>query len=331
MVRPYVSQGVQIGVETTSGTAVPANKKLMAYRIDPHVAVETTQYRPSGYLVPSAAAVNTEATEADFEGPIDYQNIVYPLSSIFGAATISQPASVPSPTVYEWLWNFTGKSVITPKTFSVEVGDSTRAVKFNYGAFTGMDLSIERTGDNTVSGSMMGRALTTGGTLTATPTEIEMLPVNGNHWDVFTATTGAGLTAGTKLLAIYDAGLSFGDILAAEYTLNSANTSFNSLYINEDPSFEWTMTLGADATSEGFIANMRAGTKNFIRLQATGPIIEDAFNYSITIDMCVVVTDFDAYGSNDGAYVLPTSFALAYDATWGKAMSITVRNSLSAL
>lgn len=331
MVRPYVSQGVQIGVESTSGTAVAANKKLMAYRIDPQIAVETTQHRPSGYLVPTASSVNTEQTEADFEGPIDYQNIVYPLSSLFGAATVSQPAAVPSPTVYEWTWSFTGKSVITPKTFSVEVGDSSRAVKFNYGAFSDMELSIERTGDNSVSGSMIGRALSTAATLTASPTEVELIPVYGSHWKVLSATTGAGLTSGTQLTAVYDAGLSFGDLLAAEYTLNSTNSSFNSLYSGEDPSFEWNMTLGADTTAEGFLADMRAGTKNFIRLQATGPIIEDAFNYEITIDMCVVVTDFDQYDSDDGKYVLPISFKLAYDATWGKTMNILVRNKLSAL
>jgi hypothetical protein len=331
MVRPYVSQGVQIGVESTSGTAVPANKKLMAYKIDPQIAVETTEYRPSGYLVPTASAIVTEATEADFEGPIDFNNIVYPLSSLFGAATVSQPAAVPSPTVYEWQWNFTGKGLITPKTYSVEVGDSTRAVKFSFGAFSDMELSIERTGDSTVSGSMLGRSLTTAATLTATPTEVEMIPVHNDQWNVYSAATGAGLTAGTKFNNMYSVGLSFGDILATEYTLNSANSSFNSLYINEDPSFEWNMTLAADATSEGFLASMRAGTKSFIRLQALGPIIEDAFTYEITIDMCVTVTDFDQYDSEDGMYVLPISFSLAYDATWGKSMNILVRNNIAAL
>ena len=331
MVRSYINQGVQIGVETTSGTAVPANKRLMAYTIDPQIAIETTQHRPSGFMVPSVSSVNTEQTEADFEGPIDYNNIVYPLSSIFGAATISQPAAVPSPTVYEWDWTLTGRGGVTPKTFSVEVGDSTRAAKFNYGAFTGMELSIERTGDNTVSGSMLGRELTIGATLTATPTEIPLIPVFGDHWDVFSAATAAGLSSPTQLAAVYEAGLNFGDILAAEWTLNSANNSFNSLYVNEDPTFEWNMMLGADATAEAFLTDVRAGAKRFIRLRATGPIIEDAFANEITIDMCVVVTEFEAYESNDGIYVLPITFALAYDTTWAKAMTIKVRNNLQAL
>lgn len=331
MVRSYVNQGVQVGLETTSGTTVPADKKLLAYRVDPAPVLETSQFRPSGFMVPTVSQVITDQTEADFEGPIDFTNIVYPLSSIFGDAEITQPASVPSPTVYEWAWDFTGQGAVTPNTFTVEVGDSTRASRFNYAAFTGMEMSIERRGDNTVSGSMIGRNLSTGVTLTADPDAIDVIPVNAGDFDVFMASTGAGLSAPTKLTSLYTAGLNFGDILAAEYTINSANDSFNSLYLAEDPTFEWSMTLGADAVGEGFLADIRAGTKRFIRLSATGPIIEDAYAYSIQIDMCVVVTGIDAYASEDGILALPVTFALAYDATWGSAMQILVRNNLASL
>jgi hypothetical protein len=167
-------------------------------------------------------------------------------------------------------------------------------------------------------------------TLTANPTEVPIIPVNGSHWDVFADATAEGLGE-TQLDAVYEAGLSFDDMFEQEYTLNSANRSFNSLYDAEEPGFEWTMMLGADAVAEGFLTNLRNSTKRFIRLRATGPEIASGVKHAIEVDMCVFVTDVDSYQSNDGLYVLPLTFTLAYDAAWGKAMEIRVTNTLASL
>lgn len=328
MVRSYSNIAVQIGVEAQAGQAAPANKRLMGLSLDPHAAFETQQHKPSGYKVATVSSVTTETTEADWEGPIDYKNIVYPLSSLFGAAVITKPEGATKANM--WAWTFTGKGAVAPKTFSVEVGDATRASKFSYGAFTSMDLSIDRTGENTMSGSMVGQALQVGASMTAAPTEIEIVPVNGDHWDVF-ADVDSGAIGGTQLEAVYEAGLNFGDMFSQEFTINSAKKSFTSLYDSEEPSLEWNMMLGADSVAEGYFDRLRNGQKTFIRLQATGPEIEAGHNYAIEIDMCVIPTEFDAYESNDGIYVLPINFALAYDAAWGKSMVIKVTNDLTAL
>lgn len=330
MVRSYSNIAVQIGVESSAGTAVPAIKRLMGLKLDPHASFETVQHTPSGYKVPTVSAVTSEKTEADWEGPIDYKNIVYPLSSLFGAATITQPDATEAATAYQWDWTFTGKGATTPQTFSVEVGDGARASKFAYGTFTGMDLSIERTGDNKMSGSMVGQALTTGATLTPSPTEVEIVPVNGDHWDVFADSDSATIGT-TPLASCYTADLSFGDVFKEEFVINSSKKSFNALYDAEGPKYEWSMTLGADATAEAYFDTLRNGGKTFISLKATGPVIASTVTYSIETQMCVIVTDFDAYQSQDGMYVLPISFQLAYDATWGKALTISVVNDLAAL
>lgn len=330
MVRSYVNQGVQIGKETTPGTSVAANRKLMSLKLDPKPAIETKMHRPSGYKLPTAASVISEITEADFEGPIDYRSIIYPLSSLFGAATVTQPDTVNAPTVYQWKWSYTSKNIVTPVTYSVEVGDASRAVSFTHGVFESLDLSIEPKGDNTMNGSMVGRALVTGATMTSLPTEIEIAPVDGTHWDVYADATSADL-GDTKLLALYEAGLSFSDLFAQEFTINSANSSFNSLYENEEPSFEWSMMVGADAVGEGFLTSARNSAKRFIRLAANGPIIEDDLRFGMTVDMCALVSEVDSYESNDGLYVLPLTFALAYDKTWTKALEITVINDIASL
>lgn len=331
MARAYQNVAVQIAPETTAGTAVPANKKLLGLTLDPQASMEFQQFAPSGYRVNTVNQLVSEKTEADYDGPICFNTIVYPLSSLFGKTTAVAQATTNS-AAKDWTWNFTGKGDTAIQTYSVEVGDAGRASKFAYGAFTGMELDISRTDDNTMSGSLLGQALTTGATLTASPTEVDIQPVAAGGWDVFMDTTSASIGT-TKLSTVYDANLNFGDFFAEEYTLDSTKTSYASLYDAEEPSFEWSMTVGADATGEGLITAARGGQKRFIRLVNQGAVVPSAATakYTIQIDMCVSVTEVDSYESNDGLYVLPFTFGLMYDQTWGKAMSIKVTNGLAAL
>lgn len=334
MARAAVNQGWQIGAEGTAGSATAANKKLTAYSLDPAPMIETKQHTPSGYKVPTVTQLLSEQMGADFDGLIDYRNIVYVLSSLFGPVTPTQPDSVNSPTVYEWAWSLDGKTKITPKSYSVEFGESGagNANKFTYGVFSAAELEISRTGENTIKGEMMGQELTDSATLTASPTEVDTEPVNGDHWDVYMADSGAGLSAGTQLEALYGASLNFGDLFVPEWAINSSEPSFKSLVENEEQTYEWEMTLGADAVATAMLTSTaRASAKKFFRLQATGDIIEDALAFGLTFDFCTVVTDVDKFGSEDGLYVLPVSYVLAYDPTWAKFATITVQTDIASL
>jgi len=329
-VRAYSGIGVQLGAEVTKGTTVPANRQLMGLRLDPAVSGEFVTHKPSGFYVPTISSMTSEMTEGDAEGPIDYNSIVYPLSSLFGGVT-PVAGGVGDEEAYTWTWNVEGSGSIDPKSFSFEVGDATGAKKFNYGVFTGLDLDIARQGDNTFSAPLVGRDMTSG-SMTASPTQVDIVPVNGDHWDVFADDTDTGLGS-TKLLALYDCGLSFGDLFQQEWTINSANRAYNSMFLGEDPSFEWEMTLGADAVAEAYLAQARNGGRKFIRLQASGPDIAGTSTaaYSIQIDFAAIVTEFDTYQSSDGSYALPVSMSVSYDPTWGQAMQITVVNGLATL
>lgn len=331
MARAYQNIGVQFGVETTKGTSAAANKKLLGLTVSPRPATEMAQFKPSGSRVNTVNQLVSEKTEADYEGPIDYNTIVYPLSSLFGKVTpVAQ--SAPNAAAKDWTWNFTGRGDTNAQTYTVEVGDSTTASKFTYGTFTGAELSISRTDDNMISGSMVGQALQIGQTLTASPTEIDIVPVAATSWDVYVDSTSAALGT-TKLAAVYEAGLNLSDFFSEEYTLDSTKPSFASLYDAEEPSFEWTMMVGADTTGMAYITAARNTEKRFIRLVSQGAIIPSATasKYTIQIDMCVSVTEMDAFESNDGLYVIPLTFGLMYDSGWGKAMSIKVTNGLATL
>ena len=335
MARAAVNQGWQIGAEASGGAGGPADKKLMAYSLEPAPVIETNQHTPRGYKVPTVSQLMSEHMAADYEGLIDYRNIVYLFNGLFGPVTPTQPDAVNAPTVYLWTWDLDGKTKITPKSYAVEFGEggSGNANKFTYGVFTSAEFEVGRTSENTVSGEMMGQELTTAATLTATPTEIDVEPVDGDHWDIYMADAGADLeSAPTQLEAIYAASLNFGDLYSPEWAINSSEPSFKSLFESEDQTYEWEMTLGADAVANAMLTTTaRNSAKKFFRMKATGDIIEDTLGFELGFDFCTVVTDVDSFGSEDGLYVLPMSFALAYDKTWGKFASISVQTDIASL
>ena len=325
--RSQANQAVQLGVETVAGTSVPSNKQLLGLSVTPTNSVETTQHTPSGFKVPTQSSLNTIKTEADYEGALDYQTIIYPMASIFGNPTTEEVGDES----YEHTFTFVGKGAVpNQKTYTVQVGDNTRAVEFAGAAFRSADISLSRTGENTISGSMIGRALQTNKTLTASPTELDIVPVDGLHFDVYADSSSTSLGS-TRLQKLFEGNFAIGDVLSELYVINSAEESYSALVEAEDQSYDLSLTLGADAEAESYFQKIRNGGKTFVRVKATGPLIEAGINYSIEMDMCVIVTGFDSYSSSEGAYVLPVNFALAFDPTWGKALEVRVTNTLASV
>lgn len=330
MAREYSGVAVQLGAETTKGTTAAANRQLMGVRLDPDVSGEFVQHRPSGFWVPTQSSQVTELTEGSAEGPMDFNSVIYPLASLFGKVT-PVAGSTGEEDAYTWTFNVEGSGSINPQTYTFEVGDSTGANRFNYGTFTGLEFDVARTGENTFSAPIVARALDTAATLTASPTQIDIVPINGNMWDVYADDSYANI-GDNKLLNLYEANLGFSDLFEQDWTINSDNQSFNSLFLAEEPSFEWGMTVGVDAVANAYLTQARAGQKRFFRLEATGANIEGTTTpYRLTIDFCAVVTDFDSFQSADGRYALPMTFSVAYDSVWGQAMQITVVNGLATL
>jgi len=77
-----VFQGIQIGVESTAGEAVAANKKLLSTSITPVPKVETKPFRAMGNKYASFSTLNKEWAGLNIEGAPTYNEIVYLLSSL---------------------------------------------------------------------------------------------------------------------------------------------------------------------------------------------------------------------------------------------------------
>ena len=101
--RATVFQATQLGVESTKGTAVPANKRLLAtmFNLSPQIPVEG--FRPMGSKAFTTATRQKEWTEGEIEGVFAFNDIIYLLSGLLEQAAISVLRS--------WLWQVISKKL----------------------------------------------------------------------------------------------------------------------------------------------------------------------------------------------------------------------------
>lgn len=323
--RSVLFEGVQIGKETTFGTSVAANKKLLATSFEVGPEVDISVFKPDGYKYNTIASLNTEWTEGSISGQMSYTDLVYLLSSLISADT---PTTVGT-TGSEWVFTSDSDGPDAPVSFTIEQGSSVRAHKFTGALVTGLTLSFSNDGCE-VDGTIMGRALTDGITLTVTPTEIALEPVMRTQVSLKLADTAAGLAGATALTRGFAVDWSLTDRYAPVLALNQL-TDFDA-YIESEPSGEVTLLLEADAIGMALLTPMRAGATKFMRIQATGPVIgAGPATYSLIIDSALKVTDASEFQDEEDIVAMEWTMQFAHDSTFGKAFSVAVINALTAL
>lgn len=324
--RATVFETIQIGVETTSGTSVAANKQLLSMSIDPTVDLDVDMFRPDGNKFPTVAAAGKELVSARVTGKPTYTEIVYPLSSLLGAATITGPNGDGA---YTWVFTPSSTAADAFKSFTVEKGSAVRAMKWAFGLFTSMGFSGDRQSVD-LSGSMLGQALQDGITLTGTPSALALIPVLPKQVDVYVDTTSAGLGT-TKLGRLLKYNLAFGDQKYNPlWPVDSSLSSFGAV-VEKSPNAAMDAIVEADAAGMALLTDARAGNTKFVRWQATGPLIAGASNYSIKIDFATKLGKPDPFQDQDAVYAIGWNMPFVHDGTWGKAMAVTVITTLASL
>jgi hypothetical protein len=324
--RPSVTQAIQIAVETTPGTAVPANKLLRSFTLEPGAKVDMQRFRPTGSKVESVIVPGKEWTEAKISGIGSYQEIVYLLSGML-ADVGTNPTLVTGGQV--WTHELKQRTPDTVKTYSIEQGDSNFAHKFNYGLFTELGLNFSRDGVE-IDGSLIGRAITTGATLTGSPTtidpEVVMLPT---EIDVYYNTT-FGAIGTTKLARAFQANVKIGDRFNPVWVLNSLQSSFTT-HVETAPTVEVELLLEADTEGISFLPFLRAGSTGYLRVKATSTVNAAGTPYSFQLDMAGKVSDVSDFSDEDGVYAVTWTLAAAMDTNTNMPLKTTVRNMVTAL
>lgn len=325
--RTSITQVTQIGVEATPGTAVAATKKLQAISIEPGIKAEVQSFRPMGGKFPVLAALGKEWTEASISGQAVYTDLVYLLAGVLAYAAPTQ-ITTPDGKAYRWTFTPAQSAEDTVKTFTVEHGSAARAGRFSYGLVTQFGLKIDR-GGLEVSGSMLGQRYEDNKSLSASPTAIEPIPILPTQVDVYIDDEADDLGT-TKLLRVPSVEFEISDRFGPLWVLNSDNDSWVT-HVETEPSATLKLLVEADAAGMALLTAMRTGTKKFVRVQATGAEIETGNDYELTLDLCGTVTEVSEFSDSDGIYAIEWTFQATYDATWKKALTVDVVNTLSAL
>lgn len=325
--RSTIAQVVQIGVETTPGTGVAANKQFLSTSISPAVKVAMQDFRAVGQKFPSVIVPGKEWVEAKVAGAGSYNELTYLLSSVL--VDPGAPATVDtSAKRYTYTPSVTTED--TPKTFTVEQGSSVRAGKFAYGIINELEVIFNRDGVD-IAGTMLGQRYSDGITMTASPTAIANMPILPTDIDVYLDATSGGI-GGTKLTRVLKATWKLSNRWGTFWPLNSANTSFQG-HVEIEPKLEIKLMIEADSNGMANLTAMRGGTTQFLRLSATSPTLAGVATakFQVLLDTAVKVMDVSEFQDDGGIYALDFTFKAVYDTGWAKALTAQVTNQLASL
>lgn len=325
--RSTLTQVIQAAVETTPGTAVTAGmKRFQTIGIEPSPSVTVDQFRPTGQKFQGLTALNKEWVQASISGRASYTELVYLLASVLTTPVIATPGGGTNSRT----WTFTpdNDSPDTPKTFTIEHGDSVRADRFTYGLVTELGLSFNRNAIE-VSGAMIGRQMEDGVTLTGTYTAITHKPVLATQVSVYLDETAAGL-GGTKLTRVVSADLRISNRFTPLWVLDAANDSWVT-HLETEPDVSLNLVVEADAAGMALLEDLRTNDRSFVRIEAVGDEIESGKSYTLRIDFSGEIKDTGGFSDQDGLYAIEWNMVAVYDSTWTKAIEVMVQNALTAL
>lgn len=141
--RPNITETVQIGVESTAGTAVNAGVRLGSLSIDPDYDIAGGTKKPTGYKYATMAEVTTDATALKLSGTPAWPEAVYPLSCVIGTATVTTPTN--GIKTRDWTFASSTNNADTYKTLSVERGNNAiRSQNAAHGTVSGLTFNFSR-------------------------------------------------------------------------------------------------------------------------------------------------------------------------------------------
>lgn len=333
--RSYLTQTVQVGAEATAtpGTAVVTGKALTAMGIEMGPRITFDRFRPAGYKYATIVTPNMEYVEARLTGRPTYTEIVYPLSSLLGVATIATPSG--GTASRSWTFNPSSTANDIPQTYTVAVGGTAatdRAEKFSYGLVTGLTIPFDRSAIS-MNGTMIGQTMSIGvGTaqMVGTATAVSLVPVLSSQVCVYSDATSGSLGS-SRLTRVQSGELSITNKYAPLWTVDCTLTSF-AAHLDIEPTARLRLTVEADAAGLAHYTNAKAGTTEFLRVEATGSVIEaGTINYKMTWDMAGKVIEISDFKDADGLYAFDITYDIVHDGGWAKALTCVVINNLTSL
>jgi hypothetical protein len=251
---------------------------------------------------------------------------------MFGNVGPTSPGSTTKRRSYEML----DTTILTPTTATIMKGNSVRAQKLAGALLSDLTMTFDRKAGIKLTGGGIGRLFTDGITMTASPTDIPLVPLVGKQLDVYVDSSAASLGT-TKLLRAFSLENTLTGVFGPVWPINSANTSYDG-HVDLAPTTGTKIMLEADSTGMGYLTQFRADTLMFVRIQATGSLIETVagtppvpLTYKFTYDTCVNIKTVEPDTDVDGVTTVNYDCELIKDSTWGKALEIVVDNDVTSV
>ena len=343
-----VATRIQIGKESTRGTAVAATRKILTKAASFRVleTLEEFEGQMHGTLARTAMAplVVRNGTEFQIATDLDFEQILLALlSGVRGGVTPTVPG-----TGEARLWTFTPSMVADPlpTTYTIEYAERDMAASPNelgmeapYGFTTGFEIAGGLDQLPQITMDMVARktslAASTGAL--ALPT----LSVASNlRWGVYIDSTWANLGTTQITGQVYGFTYKFSDFLRAAYYLNNRSDLDFSQYEFNPRVVDITMDVVLGAASGDLVptedGNKSAGTMRFVRLELLGGAFDapdNGRNRMIRLDGAyfhAIDSMQDRGADNDGNAVTRLHLLSTYDATVAQDVQMVVENNLTA-
>lgn len=324
--RGTVNRQVQVGVESTPGTPVAANKLLPSMSLTLTPEIDNKEYRTQGVKLSSTNKIIHFDGAASLDGPLNYSELVYLLNTLV-TGVISTPGGGTLSRKHKFSPTAQGTDVF--KTLTIQEGDATAATQIAYGLLTDFGLTANDGGAD-VTGSLVGYAPTVA-TLTASPTTIPQLPIGPREIDVYIDSTFGGIGT-TKISDALSFRFGLGNKQVKKRVLNTTFQSFKET-VEGVPALSAGFVTEHNLQSRNIYAGVTAASNpvHYIRLKSTGPIIEGAIPYSLQLDLAAQIVDMDP-ADVDSIWGCDYSLNPVYDSSFGnKLFDIEIVNTITAL
>lgn len=326
------TQQVQIGKETTPGTAVACPTLLKCFNWDPGIDAGISKYRPSGNMYDATQELDWESSLFNLGGTMDYNGIIYALAMIYGQVTPAAHGA--SSTAKDWIWTPSINQQTSIQTFTLMQGDSQRARKLAYAMLSAFGYKGDRKTAFSITGSGFGQIISDGITLTSSPMAVATAQMQPKQFNVYLDTTSGGIGT-TQVVAPISIDYSFGSVFGQAYYLNRSNPSFSS-HINTQPTTEFKLLVPADSfglsTMQGY---MESQATVYLRIDAQGATIDSGNSIvnEMIHDAAVKVGKPSMLQDKAGIYAVEWPLNVVQDPAWGsgQAQKITVTNLITAL
>ena len=249
--------------------------------------------------------------------------------NIFGTAA---PTTIDTD-VYKRVYDVALSGLITPRTLYTQFGDTNNVNTYGYGVLQDVGMKFDREVGVSVTGQGFAQAKATGGTFTASPTQLPLAPILPTHLNYYLDTTGAGIGTTQVPEEFLTVSWDYKGANNPYWATNRSQTSFDT-HVNVQPTTEVKIDIAETPLSRTLDAAMSTGTVYFLRVNAQGAQIAGssptAYNL-LNVDMAIKLTKKDKWQDHQGVYMRTWTFEIVEDATWGHALMITSQSSIATI